>query len=317
MSFEKYLTEQVIEGETTRNNGHTHKYRVDAIGTGFTTFDNTKHIHSIGVWKCKTSAGHEHDIPRKVSEASQSFVLQEYLFGWYDIQHFNSLKDAQQFAEKRYKNILKRNKKAKKDWRPNAYGSEQIHPVRVVDKSSKPFKYYPGTTLDKKEWDKNKKHYLQEKRVYADVYQNPSGEIATVQKDGKGFYIEVDNKYDLDMSNKKALNKWIKDGDWRHIGVDKVYEAIKYVKKPDFMVAMGQEPEYLVKEISPDVYQLAKFTHGKEPTEVYRCQWTGKSWKCNCYSRKGSCKHIDHVQKFIKGKKKSVFDKWANKVLKL
>ena len=88
-------------------------------------------------------------------------------------------------------------------------------------------------------------------------------------------------------------------------------------KKPDFMLAMGQEAEYIVKEVRPDLYQLAKFTHGKEPTEIYMCQWTGKTWKCNCYSRKGSCKHIDHVQKFIKGKKKSVFDKWANKVVKL
>lgn len=159
MKIREYLTEQVFEGETTVNDGHSHKYRVDAIGSGFTTFDNTKHIHTIGVWKCKTAAGHEHDIVDGMNEAK-----------------------------------------------------------------------------------------------------------------------------------------------------------VKKVKKPDFILAMGQEAEYIVKEVRPDVYELAKFTHGKEPTEIYRCEWTGKAWKCNCYSRKGSCKHIDTVQKFIKGKKKSIFDKWASQV---
>jgi hypothetical protein len=151
-----YLTEQIIEGRTTENNGHSHNYRVDAIGSGFTTFDNTKHIHAIGVLKVKTAHAHEHEIKDNLIEAKK----------------------------------------------------------------------------------------------------------------------------------------------------------IVRVKKPDFMVAMGLPPDYSVKEIEPDVFHIAKFTHGKEPAEVYRCQWTGKQWKCNCYSRKGSCKHVDIVQKFIKGKKRSVFDKW-------
>ena len=184
-----------------------------------------------------------------VSEAKQSFVFQEWLFSWYDLKFFDSLKKAQTFGQKRYNNIIKRNKKAKKDWRPNAYGVEQIHPTRIVDKSSRPFKYYPGTQEDEKNWNKHKKQYLQEAK------------------------------------------------------------KIKYVKKPDFMTAMGIDPDYVVKEISPDVFQIAKFTHGKEPAEVYRCEWTGKTWKCNCYSRKGSCKHVDIVQKFVKGKKRNVFDK--------
>ena len=220
-------------------------------------------------------------------------------------------------------------------------------------------------------------NYLTEKKVPVDVYENPKGEEAHVAKRQNKYYIQVDNKYDLFIPNKKKLKEWIKSGRWMHLGSDIVYEQtyegrttitnghshmyrvdsigsgfttfddtkhihaigvwkcktalshehdipnkiteakIKKVKKPDFMTAFKQEAEYEVKEISPDVYQLAKFTHVKEPTETYRCQWTGRTWKCNCYSRKGSCKHIDYVQKFIKGKKRTVFDKWADKVIKL
>ena len=54
--------ESVSRGRTTENEGHSHDYRVDAIGSGFTTLDNTKHIHAIGVWKVKTAHGHEHEI---------------------------------------------------------------------------------------------------------------------------------------------------------------------------------------------------------------------------------------------------------------
>ena len=54
--------ENVSRGRTTENEGHSHNYRVDAIGSGFTTLDNTKHIHAIGVWKVKTAHGHEHEI---------------------------------------------------------------------------------------------------------------------------------------------------------------------------------------------------------------------------------------------------------------
>ena len=154
------VNEQVYVGRTTEDNEHSHGYRVDAIGSGFTTFDNTKHIHAIGVWKCKTAHGHEHEI--------------------------------------------------------------------------------------------------------------------------------------LDLIEAKKIVR---------------------VKKPDFMVAMGLSPDYSVKEIEPDTFHIAKFTHGKEPAEVYRCQWTGKQWKCNCYSRKGSCKHVNIVQKFIKGKKRNVFDKWAKEAI--
>jgi len=214
-----YLQEQVIKGRTTEVNGHSHGYRVDAIGSGFTTFDNTKHIHAIGVFKVKTAHGHEHEI------------------------------------------------------------------------------------LD----------YVNEKKVWFDVYENPKGETANVfERSGGKYYVEMDNKYDM-IFNKKKLDAFLKKEKFEHVGVDSIEEATKIVKvkKPDFMVAMGLPPDYSVKEIEPDVFQIAKFTHGKEPTEVYRCQWTGKQWKCNCYSRKGSCKHVDVVQKFIKGKKRSVFDKWA------
>ena len=186
-------------------------------------------------------------------ETTQPFALQEYLFGWYDVKFFKTLKEAQTFAQKKYNNIVKRNKKAEKDWRPNAYGKEQIHPMRIVDRTVRPPKYFPATKQDEKDWKKQPKNYLQEAK------------------------------------------------------------KIVRVKKPDFMTAMGIDPDYSVKEVKPDVFQIAKFTHGKEPTEVYRCEWTGKTWKCNCYSRKGSCKHVDIVQKFVKGKKRNVFDKWEKK----
>jgi hypothetical protein len=194
-------------------------------------------------------------IGRYLSEATQPFVVQEYLFGWYDIGFFKTLREAQAWSQKRYDNTVKRNKKAEKDWRPNSYGKEQIHPNRIVDKTKRPYKYYPATKQDEKEWNKHKKQYLQEVKI-------------------------------------------------------------KWVKKPDFMKAMGIDPDYLVREVRPDVFEIAKFTHGKEPTDIYRCQWTGKRWSCNCYSRKGSCKHVDIVQKFIKGKKKNIFDKWAKEALK-
>jgi hypothetical protein len=186
-------------------------------------------------------------------ETTQRFVLQEFLFGWYDVKFFGSLKEAQKFAQRKYNNIVKRNKKAAKDWRPNSYGQEQIHAMRIVDRSVSPPKYYPGTKADKKQWVAQSKGYLQEAK------------------------------------------------------------KIVRVKKPDFMTAMGIDPDYSVKEVKPDIFQIAKFTHGKEPTEIYRCEWTGKTWKCNCYSRKGSCKHVSIVQKFVKGKKRNVFDKWARK----
>lgn len=192
-------------------------------------------------------------LSRYLFEAKQYFTLQEYLFGWYDVKHFGTLKEALTFAQKKYNNIVRRNKKAEKDLRPKSFGKENIYPMRIADKSKRPIEYHPGTKQDKKEWEKNKENYLKEAK------------------------------------------------------------KIVWVKKPDFMIAMGLDPDYLVREVRPDTFEIAKFTHGKEPTDIYRCEWTGKTWRCNCYSRKGSCKHIDIVQKFIKGKKRSEFDKWVKK----
>ena len=312
-------------------------------------------------------------LSKYLTEATQPFVLQEYLFGWYDIKFFKTFKEAKTFAQKKYDNTVKRNKKAEKDWRPNSYGQEQIHPMRIVDTVVSPVKYSPATKQDEKDFKKQKDNYLteqiikgrttenhghthsyrvdaigsgfttfddtkhihaigvfkvktahghehdildnvSEKKVWFDVYENSKGETANVFERSKGkYYVEVDNRYDMSFQNKKKLKAWLKLHKMEHIGTDSIEEAKKIVKvkKPDFMVAMGLPPDYSVKEIEPDTFQIAKFTHGKEPTEVYRCQWTGKQWKCNCYSRKGSCKHVDIVQKFIKGKKRSVFDKWA------
>jgi hypothetical protein len=243
-------------------------------------------------------------------EATQEFVLQEYLFGWYDLKFFGSLKEAQKFAQRKFDAAVKRNKKAAKDWRPNAYGQEQIHAMRVVDRSVSPPKYYPGTEADKKNWVSQSKNYLQESTIKGRTTENHGHSHGyRVDAIGSGFTTFDNTKHIHAIGVFKVKTAHGHE----HEILDYIEEAKKIVKvkKPDFMVAMGLPPDYSVKEIEPDTFQIAKFTHGKEPTEVYRCQWTGKQWKCNCYSRKGSCKHVDIVQKFIKGKKRSVFDKWA------
>jgi len=71
-------------------------------------------------------------------------------------------------------------------------------------------------------------NYLKEAKVAVDVYDNPDGDTATVKKEGKkGFYVEVDNRsYDRVFKNKKELNKWLKSGNWEHVGTDLVYESV-------------------------------------------------------------------------------------------
>ena len=247
-------------------------------------------------------------LSRYLIEATQPFVLQEYLFGWYDIKFFKTFKEAKTFAQKKYDNTVKRNKKAEKDWRPNAYGQEQIHPMRIIDTAVSPVKYSPATKQDEKDFKKQKDNYLQESVFVGRTTENHGHSHGyRVDAIGSGF-TTFDNTKHI-----HAIGVWkAKTAQGHEHEILDLNEAkIVRVKKPDFMVAMGLPPDYSVKEVEPDVFQIAKFTHGKEPTEVYRCQWTGKQWKCNCYSRKGSCKHVDIVQKFIKGKKKNVFDKWA------
>ena len=248
-----------------------------------------------------------------LNEATQKFVLQEFLFGWYDIKFFKTLKEAQKFAQKKFNAAEKRNKKAAKDWRPNAYGQEQIHAMRVVDRNVSPVKYYPGTKADKKIWVSQSKGYLQE-QVYVGRTTENNGHSHNYRVDAIGSGLTTfDNTKHI-----HAIGVWkckTSHGHEHEILDLKEAKKVVKVKKPDFMVAMGLPPDYLVKEIEPDTFHIAKFTHGKEPAEVYRCQWTGKQWKCNCYSRKGSCKHVNIVQKFIKGKKRNVFDKWAKEAI--
>jgi len=42
------------------------------------------------------------------------------------------------------------------------------------------------------------------------VYDNNKGDTAKVTERGKGFYVEVNNKYDMEFKNEKELNKWLK-----------------------------------------------------------------------------------------------------------
>ncbi len=248
-----------------------------------------------------------------VNEATQPFVLQEYLFGWYDVKFFKTLKEAKTFAQKKYDNTVKRNKKAEKDWRPNAYGKEQIHPMRIVDTTVSPVKYSPATKQDEKDFKSNKKNYLTE-QVYTGRTTENNGHSHNYRVDaiGSGFTTFDNTKHIHSIGVWKA--KTSQGHEHEILDLQEAKKVVR-VQKPDFMVAMGISPDYSVKEIEPDTFHIAKFTHGKEPAEVYRCQWTGKQWKCNCYSRKGSCKHVDIVQKFIKGKKRNVFDKWAREAI--
>ncbi len=62
------------------------------------------------------------------------------------------------------------------------------------------------------------KDYLIERSVA--VYENPKGDNAKVEKDGKGFYAEINNDYDKDFKNKTELNRWLKKEKYELIGYD-------------------------------------------------------------------------------------------------
>lgn len=73
--------------------------------------------------------------------------------------------------------------------------------------------------------------------------------------------------------------------------------------------------DYIIREVKKDHYQIAKFTHGKAPSEVYDITHFSKDskWFCNCPSRIKPCKHIDMVRQWIKDGKKMFFDLEKNK----
>jgi hypothetical protein len=101
-------------------------------------------------------------LKKYIKEASGGFILQEYLFGWYqnDKVVYRTLIDAKKAAQKKHNSITKGNKKAEKDWRPNSYGKIEIKPTRVVDLSTG--KKYPATKHDEKNFKTMSKEYLKE-----------------------------------------------------------------------------------------------------------------------------------------------------------
>lgn len=71
------------------------------------------------------------------------------------------------------------------------------------------------------------------------------------------------------------------------------------------------EPEYIIRELEPQTFEVTKWTHGTKPDEIYRVEYTErhgkKYWKCSCPAR-GICKHIKAVQNWIKKGKKPYID---------
>ena len=59
------------------------------------------------------------------------------------------------------------------------------------------------------------------------------------------------------------------------------------------------EPEYLIREIEPDTYEVSKWTHGSGPVEIYTVRMFKNKKTCTCPAR-GVCKHIKMVREWIK-----------------
>jgi len=122
-----------------------------------------------------------------IKEASGGFILQEYLFGWYqnDKVVYKTLIDAKKAAQKKYDSIMKGNKKAEKDWRPKSYGKIEIRPTRVVNLSTG--EKHPATKYDEKNFKTMSKEYLKEeieRRIYFGhprLYYNTKWETKAIQ----------------------------------------------------------------------------------------------------------------------------------------
>jgi hypothetical protein len=61
------------------------------------------------------------------------------------------------------------------------------------------------------------REYITEK---ASIYDNNKGDTAKVYDRGSGFYVEVNNKYDMNFKNKKELDKWLKKEKYEWVGMD-------------------------------------------------------------------------------------------------
>ena len=53
----------MANGETTINNGHSHRYIIDEKGDGSTS-RNKAHEHNIINWKVQTAHGHKHGLEK-------------------------------------------------------------------------------------------------------------------------------------------------------------------------------------------------------------------------------------------------------------
>jgi len=59
------------------------------------------------------------------------------------------------------------------------------------------------------------KTYIQES---LHVYNNNKGDTAKVTSWVKGFYVEVNNKYDMKFKTEKELDKWLKKEKYEWVG---------------------------------------------------------------------------------------------------
>lgn len=68
------------------------------------------------------------------------------------------------------------------------------------------------------------------------------------------------------------------------------------------------EPEYIIREIEPQLFEVSKWTKGSGPAAVYRVEYTTrhgkKYWRCSCPVKGSRCKHIKMVKEWIKKGKK-------------
>ena len=50
------------------------------------------------------------------------------------------------------------------------------------------------------------------------VYNNKKGDTAKVTERGRAFYVEVNNKYDMEFKTEKELDKWLKKEKYEWMG---------------------------------------------------------------------------------------------------
>ena len=61
-----------------------------------------------------------------------TYIIQEYLLGWYEIQNFKSFKEAKSYLEKEARLRIKRNKRAEKNsCSDKSFGKENDYPRRI------------------------------------------------------------------------------------------------------------------------------------------------------------------------------------------